>query len=518
MNLDNLLKLLRGWCRNQRLALNSFLSVVLSVCFLLSSSSIVTAQGALDGVAAQTTTGRFRIGEKLTYGLAFGKFTNAGYAELSVVSGGKLSGRDAVELRSKIKTLEMVSAAFFQIDENRVVYVAPDTGMPIYIVNTDNSGPLPRVAVIDYLAQPASHLDLISLIYKVRESNGNGTLSFMEKDQVFTAALTPLERPENVRTEAGFFDTTAIMVQSEFLTAQGISNFKINLSVDEFHVPVLVRFRTPKGEFRISLTSIGLPEAVVTPPVMVPITPTSTPIVVKPVPTPDASLDNRPLSPELGFQLGESLDYHVTSNGIPAGVITLSAKERRSFQNADSMLLTATVTRVYPGAQALRLGDGARVQVDPNTLAPQWLETKFATALPGFNQTVTFDTKNGGFSIAGDKPGDGPIGTHNIISLIYAMRSFHLKPSKDPANPVNDTRVAVFWESRPYIFTLRPSMPEDITINGEKVTAQLININTGNPQLDAFAPKVWLATDSRVPLRFTAGSYQADLLTQVIKP
>src|SRR5215207_7910637 len=155
MNLKNLLKLLREWRRNQRLALNSFLLVVLSVGLLLSSWSIVPAQGAIDGAAAQATTGRFRIGEKLTYGLAFGKFTNAGYAELTVASGGKLSGRDAIELRSKIKTLEMVSAAFFQIDENRVVYVAPDTGIPIYIVNTDNSGPLPKVAVIDYLAQPA---------------------------------------------------------------------------------------------------------------------------------------------------------------------------------------------------------------------------------------------------------------------------------------------------------------------------------------------------------------------------
>jgi hypothetical protein len=429
-----------------------------------------------------------------------------------------LSGRDAIELRSKVKTLEMVSAAFFQIDENRVIYVAPDTGIPIYIVNTDNSGPLPKVTVIDHLAQPASHFDLVSMMYKVRESNGNGTMSFVEKDQVFTANFTPLERPENVRTEAGFFDTTVVLVQSDFLTAQGISHFRINLSVDEYRVPVLVRFRTPKGEFRISLTSIGLPDSGVTPPVMVPITPTSTPVVIKPVVTPDMSFDNRPLAPELGFQLGESLDYHVTSGGIPAGVITLSAKERRSFQNADSMLLTATVTRIYPGAQALRLGDGARVQVDPNTLAPQWLETKFATALPGFNQTVTFDTKKGGFSIAGDKPADGPVGTHNIISLIYAMRSFNLKPSKDPSNPVNDTRVAVFWETRPYIFTLRPSLPEDIVINGEKVSAQLISINTGNPQLDSFAPRVWLATDTRVPLRFAAGTYQADLLTQVIKP
>jgi hypothetical protein len=94
------------------------------------------------------------------------------------------------------------------------------------------------------------------------------------------------------------------------------------------------------------------------------------------------------------------------------------------------------------------------------------------------------------------------------------MRSFNLRPSKDPKNPVNDTRVAVFWESKAYVFTLRPSDPEDIAINGEKVSAQLITINTGSAQLDALALKVWLSTEGRVPLRFSFGTFQADLISQ----
>ena len=109
---------------------------------------------------------------------------------------------------------------------------------------------------------------------------------------------------------------------------------------------------------------------------------------------------------------------------------------------------------------------------------------------------------------------DAPIGTHSFLSLIYAMRSFNLKPSKDPANPVNDTRVAVFWDSRSYVFTLRPSNPEEITINGEKRSAQLITIKTLNKELDALSIKVWLSTDNRVPLRFSVGTYQADLISQ----
>ena len=107
---------------------------------------------------------------------------------------------------------------------------------------------------------------------------------------------------------------------------------------------------------------------------------------------------------------------------------------------------------------------------------------------------------------------DGPIGTHSLLSLIYAMRSFNLKTSKDVSNPINDTRVAVFWESRAYIFTLRPDEPTDITINGEKVPAQKISVNTGVAELDALKPKVWLTVNGRVPIRFSWGAYQADLI------
>ncbi|MDI1242180.1 MAG: hypothetical protein PSX80_09700, partial [bacterium] len=54
----------------------------------------------------------------------------------------------------------------------------------------------------------------------------------------------------------------------------------------------------------------------------------------------------------------------------------------------------------------------------------------------------------------------------------------------------------------------------EITLNGEKRQAQLIAINTGNRELDQLTIKVWLSTDAtRVPLRFSAGQYQADLVS-----
>jgi hypothetical protein len=90
-----------------------------------------------------------------------------------------------------------------------------------------------------------------------------------------------------------------------------------------------------------------------------------------------------------------------------------------------------------------------------------------------------------------------------------------LKPSKDPNNPVNDTRVAVFVDSQPYVFTLRPSNGEIINLKGEKNAAQLITVTTGNPSIDQLGARIWLSLDEkRLPLRLTVGNYQADLISE----
>jgi hypothetical protein len=148
--------------------------------------------------------------------------------------------------------------------------------------------------------------------------------------------------------------------------------------------------------------------------------------------------------------------------------------------------------------------------VDPETLAPIWFEGQFG-AIPVLSQTAKFE-RTGKIAFGG-KSIDAPVGTHTILSLMYAMRSFNLQRSKVSTNAVNDTRVAVFWDGKPAIFELRPASPADIDLNGTQVSAQLITVTTRDPVLDAMGVKVWLATNSRIPLRYAVGSYQADLIT-----
>lgn len=460
---------------------------------------------------------RFRIGEKLSYNVSFGKFANAAYAEMSVVSRGTLGGLDAIELHSKIKTLELVNAAFFQWDETRTIFVSPDTGLPLFVTKRLHNGITPQETSVNYLKGVAASFDLLSLIYKVRESEGSGTFSLFENEKMYSMTFSTLKKGERVTTEAGQFDTIVSTVQGDYLDAHGIKEIRINLSADDNHIPVLFRVKLPRGDLRASLMAVQFPNPVAV------VAPTATPIrapsaTPKPKPSPTPYVDNQPLAPELGFDLGESLEYSISVKGSPVAGITLEARERRQFQNRDSLLLAATVTRVDAGWKTFVPGDYISAHVDPETLAPQHVASGFSGELNWLNQTLMFDSRTGTVAVNGAAPVDAPIGTHTLLSLIYAMRSFNLKPSKDPSNPVNDTRVAVFWETQPYIFTLRPSISETIVINGEKVEAQPITVTTGNSGLDKQTVRVWLSAADRVPLRFALGPYQADLVGNTKKP
>jgi hypothetical protein len=304
-----------------------------------------------------------------------------------------------------------------------------------------------------------------------------------------------------------------------------MSDVRVNLSADEAKLPVLIRFRIGKeikdknkGEVRAGLASIQTiePEVVTeaTPaPVRTPV-PERTP---RPAVTPTPYVINQPLAPELAFDLGESLEYKILSGGVQVATLRLSAKERNQFDGVDALLLEAMFSDARAGSP-FAAGDFVRAYVNPETLAPRHLEMKFAGALRSLSGTVKFEQEGSAILINGKRL-EAPVGTHSLLSLLYAARSFNLKPSRDLNNPINDTRVAVFWDSQPYIFTLRPSPAEVIMLDGKPVAGQLVTVSTKYSVLDQLNIKVWLGNDdSRIPLRFIVGTYQADLILATKAP
>ncbi|HEY0427562.1 MAG TPA: DUF3108 domain-containing protein [Pyrinomonadaceae bacterium] len=490
------------------------------ICFLIFLFSAVlilnTVSAQVAPVAKQLPPTPFRIGERLTYNISFEKFKNAAYAETYVVSRGKLGERDAVELQSKIKTNDFVSAAFYLLDEARTTYAAADTGMPLYVRKTSNASVLPKETVSNFTVTPATSFDWLTLLYQVRNAGGVGNFSMLEDEKVYSVSFVSAGN-EKLKTDAGEFETSISTAQSQFFVEKGITDFRINFSADEARIPILIRFKTAKGEFRAELASIQMLEpdtSVVSP------TPTQTPrpqATPKPAATPAPYVENQPLASDLPFKLGETLEYQISNNGQMLGMITLQAKERKLFMGEDSLLLTAIVTGTQPNQQILRLNDTITAQVNPETLAPRQITLQFSSMFAAYSQVTQFDQKTGAATFNGSNRIEIPVGTHSILSLVYALRSFNLKPSKDPSNPVNDTRVAVFLGTGATVFYLRPASVNIINLKNENVAAQFISVTTGNPQIDNLNLRLWLSTDDkRLPLRFTLGTYQADLITEKI--
>jgi hypothetical protein len=56
-------------------------------------------------------------------------------------------------------------------------------------------------------------------------------------------------------------------------------------------------------------------------------------------------------------------------------------------------------------------------------------------------------------------------------------------------------------------------------LRGEKISAQLVSVSTGDQSIDQYGLRVWLSNDDkRVPLRLMFGNYQADLISEKLIP
>ena len=480
--------------------------------FRLSAVSFLAAC-ALSAAAFAQEQPLFRVGERLTYSVSLDGIQNVAYAETHVVSKGKMAGRDVVELSSKIKTLSFTSAAYYLIDESRTSFAETATGYPLFVKKTELIGGFPKITSDDYTGGNNTFHDISTILYAIRKVTGPGKLIFRSGGKMYTAAFDTTG-PRKVVTDIGTFETTLINVTSEFLAEHGFSSLRINVSRDEARIPVQIRIRTAQGLYKALVASVRIIE----PPEPVDNTPRPAP-TPRPSPTPVAAatplpyVDNQPLSPELAFTLGEKLEYRLISKGRELGTFTMRVGDRTLFEGADSLMLTAVPNEGSGTNSLFAADDFVRTRVDPNTLSPQQIEVKIGGDLGSISQFAKVDSKTGTFTVNGTEKIDPPAGTHGLLSLLYAIRSFNLAPSRDLSNPVNDTRVAFFWGSRYYVFSLRPSPLDVITLGAEKIPAQQVAIFSGDPDVDRLAIKIWLGNDKRrLPLRFSFGDYQADLI------
>ena len=522
------------------------LLLIFIVCLTLSPSFFVFAQ-VVPVSENSKVKNQFRVGEKLTYSIAFANYSSAGYAELQSTDNTKFNGRNVIQLRTRILTLEPIKTTLYNLNYEAATLIDPQNGETlrfrrslsennenpvVFESNAAGSATIPNSAISaadkkagagkeSAVPSTVQVFDILSAIYRLRSmiaaENVPPHLRVQEGAKIYDLELKSSKGI--VPTALGTKTVTVLAVRTNDENFNKL-NLQISLTDDEQRLPVLITFRLPKGAVRAEIASAMMNE----PPAKPTLAPTPTPTprpIIRPTPRPIPQLPkyepNAPLDAELPFALGEKLNFKVFLPNQPnsLGTITLTAKERNKFVNGqDGVLLAATVSSAENANTVFNLPDTFNSYVSPESLLPQKTEVRLTGNLAKFNQTLNFnqsggivvDEKAASFAIPG--------GTFDFLALAYAIRTFRFTP-KD----VN--KVAFFAGNTSCVLTIALLQRETLEINGQKVSAMQISIKIEDTaQPDKYQLRLWLSDDAkRLPLRFTAatplGQIRAELQVEI---
>jgi hypothetical protein len=499
----------------------------------------LVAQNKRDVANISFSPGIYRVGERLTYNVSFSNFMNAAHIELFVANGGTLFDRPGLELRAHIETTEVVSVALYSLNNDYTTFIDPTTGIPFRSTQVVREGGTTSDSTSDYnaplgvdaipnklrMGEFPGRFDFLSAIYRLRALplSSRATYYFnIVYDQIEYQAQLKVVGQEMVKTKVGTFNTIITEVRTSADTTFNDYKVRVYFSDDERHVPVLITARHKAGEIRAELVGSQMPEDA--PQVVVPTRPTTQPTPVstqrpatRPTPLPatntgaagggvSASLSGLP------FSVGEQLNFnfYLANSPQPVGTSTFQVRARSKYFGRDGLLLTfrgqtsGTLQRLFSA------NDQINSYVDPNTLIPFRTELNLQEGKRRTNETLTIDQERG-VVVVGDKGTriEIPIGTHDLISVFYALRSFNLTPPRR-------TAVSLLVNNRPLTLFITALKRETIELGAQKVPAIQLSLTTDDAQTDRYALRLWVSDDRRrLPLRITAntqlGAVRADL-------
>jgi hypothetical protein len=380
---------------------------------------------------------------------------------------------------------------------------------------------------------------------------------------------------KTIKTTAGTFNTIATQIRVYKNKQADNYRIKIYFNDDERHVPVLITIQRPSGEIRAELASSELPKEKPsqkepttnkTPPQQqniannsaantgqptastpgITANPTNTnPNQIQGIPgipnnvvitqpnnptTPNTNstlqpiskptqLQPKPFPKDFPFSANEQLNFNLywQTSQQPVGKVMLQVSERNFFNGRDALMLTAKVDSAMSAiAKFFTINDTFTSFVEPESLLPFQNETKLQGNNSHYNQSLKLDQDRG--SVITDKNSriEIPVGTHDILSMAYALRLFDLTPNKK-------TPASVLVGNRAFILTVTSVRREVIELGGQSVKAVQLKLTTDDPTTntddaigDKYVLRLWVSEDSRrFPLRLSItlpeGTLRADL-------
>jgi hypothetical protein len=467
----------------------------------------------------------YRVGERLTYHVTFSNFINAAHVELLIAARGTFFNRDALQLRAHVETTGVVNAALYSINNDYTSYIEPNSGLPFRTQQVIREGGRTSDSSSEYnqpvgtaaipsklrLGEFPGTYDFLSAIYRLRTfalSPGAVYYFTARNDTDEYAVELRVVGRELIKTNVGSFNTIVTQLRGQ-KGSSVVNDYRVRIyfSDDERHVPVLLTARLPSGEIRMELAGSELPEpttqttgSVATPPVAIP---PNTTIVATP--------GSVAFPSGLPFGPGEQLNFSVSLGSTPqtVGTIALQVRPRAKYFNRDGIQLGMKAQTVLSAQRVFFVNDQVNSYVDANTLLPFRTELQLQEGRDRTNQVLTIDQDRGNVTTDKGTRIEIPVGTHDMLSVLYALRSFNLTPPKRNA-------VSILINNRPRTLFITSLKREMIDLGGQRIAALQLSLTTDDPQGDKMGLRLWVSEDNRrLPLRLTAntplGPARADL-------
>ena len=521
--------------RRHRLLQAAFTFLFASLVFSASAFAQQTSSAAAAVVPGEFSPAPYLAGEKLTYNVSFSNFTSAGHVELFNAGRGRFFDREGFELRARVQTVGVVRAALYAIDNEYTSYVDTQTGLPFRTRFLRLEGGSASPASIGagqsapaIEATPATY-DFLSAAYRLRAlplATGAAYPVRAESDGVQYEAELRVVGREAVKTPAGTFN--AIVTQLRTRNNSTVNDYRprIYFSDDARHVPVLLTARLKTGEIRVELASSELLNLTATlPPGNVaqnaqPPDATPTPARVV-VPTPagggggngaaatDRAATDTPS--DLPFKVGEQLNFNffLGTSTQPVGVANYHVRARTRYAGRDGLWFSASMATTNTLQQVFPVTDKIETYVDVKTLLPFRSQLQIREGAHRLQGVVTLDQERGTATVADGSTIEIPVGTYDLVSVIYALRSFDLTPPKRNA-------VSLLINKRPRTLFITSLRRETIELGGKRIPTYQLALATDEAQGDRLQLRLWVGADRRrLPLRLTAttplGPVRADL-------
>jgi hypothetical protein len=434
----------------------------------------------------------------------------------------------------------VVSAALYSINNNYVSFVDPTSGLPFRSQQTIREGMriedvtkdlndalgTPAMPSAQTTAHPGT-FDFLSAFYRLRslplDQGASYSISVQNGARLFNADVRVIGH-ETIKTGMG--SAKCVVTEIRVRNDQEADRFQVRIyfSDDERHVPLLVTARHRAGEIRAELASAEfIKEAA--PMVAGGTQPGPKTNVIVPPPNPTglprsnsggatapaaAAGDPAPL-PELPFAVGEPLNFnfYMGQGAQPVGTASFVVRARAKYFNRDGLLLSSSMQTIGAMQNLFQVNDQLNSYVDVKTLLPFRTELGLLEGKRKDKWIVSINQDGGSALFDDGTRVDIPVGTHDLVSVFYALRSFDLTPPRRNA-------VSLLLNKRPRLLYITALRRETIQLGGKQLQAVELSLTTDGADGDKLALRLWVSTDRRrLPLRLTAqtplGPVRADL-------